>query len=68
MPKYDFKCDGCGFVEENIMSFDEAELGYLCEECTVGVMRRQFSPDGTVFQVRWVKPKVKEKMKKMGVW
>jgi len=65
MPKYDFKCEKCGRVAEIRMmttQFDET----VCGKCG-GKMKRQFSPQGTVFQVRWGKPKVRQKVKRMGV-
>ena len=65
MPKYDFECKTCGNKKEiymNTTQFDEL----ICE-CCGGRMKRQF-PTSVSFQIRWVKPKVKEKMKKMGVW
>jgi len=64
MPKYDFKCGDCGKVTEEIMMTTEI-YQIFCAECG-GVMERQFSPQGTVFQVRWGKPRVRAKVKKMG--
>ena len=66
MPRYDFKCNRCGFKEEATMSFEKAEKDYPCPECK-GIMERQFSPQGTNFLIRWGKPKVRQKVKKMGV-
>jgi len=65
MPKYNFKCDRCEIVIEGIMSFEESKLGRSCPKCGDGIMERQFSPQGTVFQVRWGKPKVRQKVKRM---
>ena len=64
MPKFDFKCDDCGKVVEILQmttQFDEM----VCDKCK-GRMKKQFSPQGTVFQVRWGKEKVRNKVKKMG--
>ena len=33
MPKYDFKCQGCGEVEEKIVSWTESEKRFFCERC-----------------------------------
>ena len=66
IPKYDFKCDKCGITEEINCSFDKSEEGFPCRECSYGIMERQFSPDGTVFQIRWGKPKVRQKVKRTG--
>ena len=66
MPKYDFECIKCGKVAEIYMAttqFDEA----VCDKCG-GVMKRLFSPQGINFRMKWIKPKVKKKMQKMGVW
>ena len=63
MPKYDFKCELCGLVKEATMLFKDTEAGIQCE-CE-GNMERQFSPQGTVFQVRWGKPRVRSKVKRM---
>jgi len=64
MAIFDFKCEKCGKVVEIRMSttqFNET----VCDDCG-GIMKKQFSPQGTVFQVRWGKAKVRAKVKKMG--
>ena len=61
MPKYDYECEECQNIEERIKSFSERQY---CK-CG-GRMKRLFSPQGTVFQVRWGKPRVRAKVKKMG--
>jgi len=66
MPKYDFKCQGCGEVKEKIVSWTESEKRFFCERCGTLSVRRIFSPQGIVFQVRWGKPRVRAKVKKMG--
>ena len=66
IPKYDFKCDKCETVEEIICSFERAEEGFPCNECSYGIMERQFPTSGINFQVRWGKPKVRQKVKRMG--
>ena len=64
MPRYDFECKGCGRIVEIRMTttqFDEA----VCDKCG-GIMKRLFSPQGTVFQIRWGRPSVRKKVRKMG--
>ena len=46
MPTYDFKCEECGVVKEETMSFKESEKGITCE-CG-GKMIRQFTPNGNI--------------------
>ena len=41
MPKYDFKCNKCGKVEEGIFSYVEAQKGFPCGSCN-GMMKMQF--------------------------
>jgi len=63
IPKYDFICQKCGKIAEiylGVTEFDEA----VCNECG-GTMHRQF-PTSVTFQVRWGKPKVRAKVKRMG--
>jgi len=64
MPRYDYFCKYCNNKEERLVDFYEAVQQCKCG----GFMERLFSPGGINFQVKWVKPKVKKKMKKMGVW
>ena len=61
MPKYDFKCGKVAEITMMTTQFDKA----VCNKCG-GIMKRQFSPQGTTFQVRWGKPKVRQKVKRMG--
>jgi len=42
MPNYDFKCEDCGTVIEECISFKESEKGLVCE-CG-GTMIRTFVP------------------------
>jgi len=65
MSRFDFKCCKCGDTVEASMPFARAERGFPCVKCE-GIMVRQFSPQGTTFQIRWGKPKVRNKVKKMG--
>jgi len=67
MPRYNFKCIKCGAIEEINCSFEKSEEGFPCRECSYGIMMRQFSPQGIVFLARWGKPKVRQKVKRMGV-
>jgi len=64
VPRYNFKCK-CGNAIEANVSFEKSEDGIKCSKCG-GKMKRQFSPQGVNFQVRWGKPKVRAKVKKMG--
>jgi len=66
MARYDFKCDRCGIVVEGRMSFEQSELGRSCPLCGDGILERIFSPKGVKIQVRWGKPKVRQKVKRMG--
>ena len=66
MAKYDFKCKKCGAVEEKIVSWETSQGLFFCPKCLTLAMERQFSPQGTVFQIRWGKPKVRQKVKRMG--
>jgi len=62
VPKYDYFCEKCGNKEERLVDFYEA-----IQQCECGgFMQRQFSPQGTVFLKRWGKPKVRQKVKRMG--
>ena len=63
MPKYDFECQQCGKIAEiymNVTQFDKA----MCDECG-GIMKRQF-PTSVNFQVRWGRPAVRKRVRKMG--
>lgn len=63
MPKYDFKCIKCEKVEErSCLTEDVGDQRCECE----GKMIVLFSPQGISFQVRWGKPKVRQKVKRMG--
>lgn len=42
MPNYDFKCEECGLIRTECMSFKDSEAGLACE-CR-GNMVRQFTP------------------------
>lgn len=64
MPRYDFECRRCDRIVERRMSFEESRKGFICG-CG-GIMERIFSPQGITFQVRWGKPKVRQKVKRMG--
>lgn len=62
MAKYDFRCEKCGKIVEiymNVTQFDKLEC-----ECG-GMMKRQF-PTGVNYQIRWGKPKVRAKVRRMG--
>ena len=65
MPKYDFECVRCLKKEEKNVLYKERDHQFC--ECG-GKMNRLFSPQGIHFIMKWVKPKVKKKMQKMGVW
>lgn len=65
MPRYDFKCRRCGRIREGTMSFEESKQKGLKCSCD-GWMERIFSPQGITFQVRWGKPKVRNKVKRTG--
>ena len=66
MPKYDYKCKMCGLVEEAIVPSYKSRKVVRCTRCD-DKMERLFSPKGTSFQIRWGKPKIRAKVKKMGV-
>lgn len=63
MPKYDFECVRCLKKEERNVLYEKRDHQFC--KCG-GKMNRLFSPQGTVFQVRWGKPKVRDKVRKMG--
>ena len=62
MPRYDYVCERCKKKEERQVDFYQAVQQCKCG----GFMKRQFSPQGTVFLTRWGKPKVRQKVKRMG--
>jgi putative FmdB family regulatory protein len=64
MPKYDFECQKCKRVAELYMQTTQSNEA-TCSKCG-GKMKKLFSPQGTVFQIRWGKPKIRAKVKKMG--
>ena len=65
MPRYNYECEECGFIEEkNVFSSDSKET-IFCKKCG-GKMKRLFSPQGQNFLIRWGKPKVRQKVKRMG--
>ena len=68
IPKYDFKCDKCGNVEEYRVFLEQKDELFLCRNCGTRTMKRIFSPQGIVFHNKMgCKPKVRAKVKKMGL-
>lgn len=62
MPKYDFKCVKCQKVEERIVLYKETDK----QICNCGGRMRVLFNMSVSFQVRWGKPKVRQKVKRMG--
>lgn len=50
MPKYDYKCDGCGEVEEAEHSMSETLDYHACRNCETGLLHKVFTATPAVFK------------------